>query len=220
MGALEIGEPWKVLVLVILSARTKDEQVLRLAPRLFRRFDTIEKLAVADVAAITATINTIGMYKQKAKNLKGMAERVVQEFDGFVPSTMEDLMSLKGVGRKTASVVLSACFDVPAIAVDTHVFRVSKRLGWAKGKTVERVEEELCDAVPKKNWREINRVFVPFGRAICTPAPRCWACSVKDLCAYKQKNLNVPANADAVLAAIAKREAEFVRLKREVVQSL
>ena len=219
-GSLEIGSPYHVLVLVILSARTRDEQVLKLAPGFFKAFPTVERLAKADVAAVTAKVNTVGMYKQKAKNLSAMAKKVVTEFDGEVPRTLDELTSLAGVGRKTASVILAALFGVPAIAVDTHVFRVTKRLGWTKGKTVERVEEELRDTVPKKNWTDINRVFVPFGRAVCTPQPRCWSCPVRDMCAYPKKSLTPPPNADAIRATILAKQEEFVRLKQDAVISL
>ncbi len=173
-GSLEIGSPYHMLVLVILSARTRDEQVLKLAPAFFKAFPTVERLAKADLAAIMAKVNTVGMYKQKAKNLSAMAGRVVANFGGKIPSTIDELTTLAGVGRKTASVILAAIFDTPAIAVDTHVFRVVQRLGWAKANTPEALEKKMLKIVPQELQADCNRIFVPFGRAVCTPTPRCW----------------------------------------------
>lgn len=208
-----------MLVLVVLSARTRDEQVLKLAPGFFKTFPTVERLAKADVAAITAKVNTVGMYKQKAKNLSAMAKRVVTEFHGNVPRTIDELTSLAGVGRKTASVIVSALFATPAIAVDVHVARIVTRLGWlgnVRGGvlyTPEKIEKILRAVVPEKNWSDINRVFVPFGRAVCTPTPRCFACPVADMCAFPKKNMTPPPNADAIRATITAKQEEFVRLK-------
>lgn len=127
-GAMEIGNPYQNLVGVMLSARTRDEQVLKFVPGFFKAFPTVEKLAGATTKHIESRINTIGMFRQKAKNLKKMAQQVVEKFGGMIPSTMDELVSLAGVGRKTASVVLVASFNTPAIAVDTHVHRVTNRL--------------------------------------------------------------------------------------------
>ncbi len=223
-GSLEIGTPYHVLVLVILSARTRDEQVLKLAPGFFKAFPTVERLAKADVAAVTAKVNTVGMYKQKAKNLSAMARRVVETFDGVIPRTLDELTSLAGVGRKTASVILAALFGTPAIAVDVHVARIVTRLGWVGVErrgvlhTPSKIEKILRDVVPEENWADINRVFVPFGRAVCTPAPRCWSCPVADLCAYPKKSLTPPPNAAAIRATILAKQEEFVRLKREAAK--
>jgi len=166
-GAMELGSPYQNLVGVMLSARTRDEQVLKLMPGFWKVFPTIEKLSKATTSEIESKINTIGMYKQKAKNLKKMATDVVEKFDGKIPSTMEELVTLAGVGRKTASVVLVCSFDKTAIAVDTHVFRVTNRLGWIKSKTVEDAERKLLELVPTKYHQTVNRVFVKLGRYIC-----------------------------------------------------
>lgn len=219
-GSLEIGTPYHMLVLVILSARTRDEQVLKLAPCFFKAFPTVERLARADLAAITAKVNTVGMYKQKAKNLQAMARKVVTDFAGEIPSTIDELTSLAGVGRKTASVILVAIFDTPAIAVDTHVFRVVHRLGWAKAKTPGALEAKMLQIVPREFQADCNRVFVPFGRAVCTPTPRCWMCPVRDMCAYPKKNLTAPANAREIQASVKKQQQEFVRLKEEARDAL
>lgn len=223
-GSLEIGTPYHMLVLVILSARTRDEQVLKLAPGFFKAFPTVVRLAKADLAAITAKVNIVGMYKQKAKNLQAMAKKVVADFGGEIPSTIDELITLAGVGRKTASVILVAIFDTPAIAVDTHVSRVVQRLGWIKRRgvshTPETIEHEMRKIVPEQYWADCNRVFVPFGRAVCTPTPRCWMCPVRDLCAYPKKNLIAPDNADAIRASVEKQQHAFVQLKDAVRESL
>src|SRR3989339_517661 len=129
-GAMEIGTPYQNLVAVMLSARTRDEQVLKLLPDFFKRFPTVEVLAQAKLEEIVFKINTIGMYRHKATFLKTMAQDVLQRFSGEIPCAMEELTSLAGVGRKTASVVLVVSFGKKAIAVDTHVHRVTNRLGW------------------------------------------------------------------------------------------
>lgn len=205
-GAMELGSPYQNLVGVMLSARTRDEQVLKLMPGFWKAFPTVEKLSKATTTQIESKINTIGMYRQKAKNLKKMATDVVQKFDGKIPSTMEELVSLAGVGRKTASVVLVCSFDKTAIAVDTHVFRVTNRLGWIKSKTVEDAEKKLLELVPSKYHQTVNRVFVKLGRYICIRSPRCWACPVREQCAFKKKNLVPPKNAEEILKDIDRRE--------------
>lgn len=217
-GALEVGEPYHLLTLVVMSARTRDDQVLKLAPRFFTAFPTVQQLAHADVAAIAATIDTIGMYKQKAKHLSAMARKLVTDFDGVVPCTMEALTSLPGVGRKTASVVLSAAFGVPAIAVDTHVFRVVQRLGWVKAKTPHALEMKLRAHVPEERWDEVNKVFVPFGRAVCTPAPRCWNCPLQDICTYTKKQTTPPEDAAAIRARIAAAQEAMAQLTRDAAR--
>jgi endonuclease-3 len=216
-GAMEIGDPYRTTVAVILSARTRDEQVLKLLPRFFRAFPTPQKLAAATPKQIEAKINTIGMYKQKARNINKMAKSVVADFGGKVPKTMDELVSLAGVGRKTASVVLVACFDQPAVAVDTHVHRVTNRLGWVSAKTPEKTEQTLLKIVPRDVQRTVNQVFVKFGRYICIPGkPRCWMCPVREHCAYKHKNLFEPKDADAIRADLERREIELEKLRRNV----
>ncbi|TAL49799.1 endonuclease III [Patescibacteria group bacterium] len=216
-GAMEIGNPYQNLVGVMLSARTRDEQVLKLMPAFFRAFPTVEKLAQATTKQIENKINTIGMYRQKAKNLKKMAGQVMRGNDGKVPKTMKKLVELAGVGRKTASVVLVASFDTPAIAVDTHVHRVTNRLGWVKTKTPQNTEEVLLKLVPDQDKHTINQVFVKHGRYICISKPRCWACPVRDLCAFQKKNFEAPKNAQAILDDIDRREKVLEELRRQAI---
>ncbi len=187
-GMVDLGTPEDTLLATLLSARTRDEQVLKVYPALRKKFPKLSDLAKADIADIVKCIATIGLYRGKARAIKLLAKRVVEVYDGKIPSTMEDLLTLPGVGRKTASCVLWYGFGKPAMAVDTHVFRVAHRLGWAKGKTSEIVEQELMKLVPRKLWGEVNRVFVQFGRDICRPGiPQCYRCPVARWCAYQPK---------------------------------
>ncbi len=226
-GAMEVGDPYRTLVAVILSARTRDEQVLKLLPKFFSVFPTPQKLAKADFDAIASKVNTIGMYRQKARRLHEMAKIIVERYDGNIPDTMEELVRLPGVGRKTASVVLVACFGKPAIAVDTHVHRVTNRLGWVsaiggsasggKTKTPEKTEQALLTLVPENLHRVVNRVFVKFGRYICIPGrPRCWMCPIRDYCQYPKKNLIAPRDADEIRRDLKRREKELETLRRAV----
>lgn len=216
-GAMEIGNPYQNLVGVLLSARTRDEQVLKLMPGFFAAFPTVYELSKATEKEIESKINTIGMFRQKAKSLKKMAQRVVEVYDGKIPQTMEDLVTLGGVGRKTASVVLVASFDTPAIAVDTHVHRVTNRLGWVKTGAPEKTEQALLPMVPDKWKRTVNQVFVKHGRYLCIRQPRCWACPVKDMCAFKPKNLETPKNAQAILEDIERRESLLEQMRQDAI---
>ncbi len=215
-GALHAGTSYHMIVMVALSARTRDEQILKLAPGFFTAFPTVQSLAAASIQDITDRINTIGLYKQKAKNLKAMVQMIVDDFDGKVPRTMDELVRLPGVGRKTASVILVAAFDVPAIAVDTHVHRVVNRLGWVKTKTVEATEQALLRILPESMYAIVNRVFVPFGRTICIAKPRCWTCPLVNECTLAQKNLTPPANAEKILGTIRAMREGIRVLKEEL----
>ena len=220
-GALDIGSDFQMLVAVVLSARTKDEQVLKALPGLFGAYPDVDACVRATPEEIGVHISRIGLYKSKAKYIVALAKRLRDEYGGKVPGTMGELVALPGVGRKTASVLLTARFATPAIAVDTHVFRIIQRLGWAKGSSVGILEKKLLRVVPDELQREVNMTMVPFGRAICIPGiPRCWACPVVDLCAYKQKNLERPKDAEMILEKAEKQRKEIERLKDEANVSL
>lgn len=219
-GALHVGTPYHMIVMVALSARTRDEQILKLAPGFFQAFPTVHDLAAADLESITNAINTIGMFRQKARNLSQMAKLVVHEFGGEVPQTMDELVRLPGVGRKTASVILVAAFNTPAIAVDTHVHRVVNRLGWVKTKTVEATEQALLRIIPESMQPMVNRVFVPFGRTICIAKPRCWACPLVNECAFANKNLIPPSNREKVLSTIQSMRDGIRALKERLYDAL
>lgn len=215
-GAMEFGTPYQSLVAVLLSARTRDEQVLKLLPEFFKEFPNCKSLAYATELQVQVKINTIGMYRQKAKNLVRLARRVMEEYNGEIPDTIEELTTLAGVGRKTASVILPYQFGKSAIAVDTHVHRVTNRLGWVKTKTPHKTETALLELIPRKWHPTVNRVFVKLGRYVCIRNPRCWTCPLADVCAYKDKNLERPKHADKIVADMKRREAELQQLRKKV----
>ncbi len=189
-GMVDLGNPEDTLIATLLSARTTDAQVLKVYPGLRKRFPRLQDFAEASVEDIARSIASIGLYRNKAKAIQALAKRLLEVYDGKVPDRMVDLLTLPGVGRKTASCVLWYGFGKPAMAVDTHVFRIAHRLGWAKGKTAEQVEQELMQVVPEFLWGTLNRLFVQFGRDVCKPqVPQCWRCPVRDLCTYSNKIL-------------------------------
>ena len=185
---IDFGTPEDTLIATLLSARTRDEQVLAVYPGLRQRFPTLHDLAKATTRQIAPLIRHVGFFQTKARAIKGLAQMLLEKHNGIVPRTMEELVELPGVGRKTASCVLSYAFHIPAIAVDTHVFRLAHRWQWANGKTPEEIEEKLKGLFLEKDWNEINRVCVLFGRTICLPGkPKCWQCPVRAQCPYEPK---------------------------------
>ena len=215
-GVLEIGNPFAMTVAVLLSARTKDEQVLKCLPALFKKYPTPEKMAKASSDDIAKLISSVGFYKTKAKQVKALASMLVKDFGGVIPDTIEEMIRLPGVGRKTASVVLSGAFHKQTIAVDTHVFRVVNRLGWVKAKSAPEMEKKLLAIVPEKQKSDVSHAMVPFGRAICVPNPRCWACPVAELCEYSKKNLAPPKDAEGIMDKMKAKEALLHERKEEV----
>lgn len=189
-GAVELDRAEDVLLATVLSARTRDEQVLKVYPKLRRRFPTLKVLARAKESAIAEELKEIGLYRAKAKAMKGIAKALLERHGGNVPSVRDALVSLPGVGRKTANCVLCYAFKVPAIAVDTHVHRIANRLGWVKTRRPEDTEQALMRLIPKGLWLHVNRVFVQFGRAVCLPRrPKCYVCPVRKWCRYPHKTL-------------------------------
>ncbi len=181
-------EPFHVLIATVISQRTKDEVTYHVAEKLFSRYPDAKSLKDAPEEEIARLIYPAGFYKQKAKKIKEIARIIDEEYGGKVPDTIDELLKLPGVGRKTANIVLSRCFNQDVIAVDTHVHRIANRLGWVHTKTPEETERELMKVLPKKYWREINELLVMFGRTICKPiGPKCDICPVKDYCEYKKK---------------------------------
>ncbi len=175
---------WQLLIGTILSARNRDDTVNKATPGLFAKWGSPEELATADVEEIKKAIATIGMTNTKAKNIKKCAEIVNERHSGKVPSTREELEALPGVGRKTANIVLMYGFDKPALAVDTHVHRISNRTGIAKG-TVKKVEEGLSEILPEEKWWKVNRLLIAHGRKVCrSQGPKCSECTIADLCEY------------------------------------
>ncbi len=181
----EERDPFKILVSAILSTRTRDEATIEASERLFRLVKTPEDLAKMKVEKIEELIRGVGFYREKAKKLKKLGEVLVKEFNSKVPDKLEDLLSLPGVGRKVANVVLAEAFGKEAIAVDTHVHRISNRLGLVETKTPEETEEELKKIVPKEYWRRVNKAMVGFGQTVCKPIkPKCNECKLVEICKY------------------------------------
>ncbi len=181
---------FELLIAVVLSAQTTDVSVNKVSPELFKRFGTPEKMDQADVKEIESLIQSIGLYRNKAKNIKMLAHELVTKYHSEVPSNRDALESLPGVGRKTANVVLSNAFGIPALAVDTHVARVSARLGLAsKTDSVLEIEHKLMKKIPKERWQKVHHQLIFFGRYHCLArSPKCDQCPLYDLCKYEDKS--------------------------------
>ncbi len=192
-GELQHKNPYELLIAVILSAQATDVSVNKATPALFEAFPTPETLAAASVEEIIPKIKTIGLYRNKAKNIKACAQQLIERFDGQVPTTREELISLPGVGRKTANVVLGDAFGIPAIAVDTHVERVSKRLRICRlNASVLEVEETLMKKIPEDKWVKTHHTLIFFGRYHCTARnPRCEVCPLLEMCQEGKNRMKV-----------------------------
>jgi endonuclease-3 len=185
---LHYRDPFTLLVAVVLSAQATDASVNRVTPDLFRTADTPAKLAKLGQAALTDKIKTIGLYRNKAKNLIALANKLVAEHGGKVPDSREVLMTLPGVGRKTANVVLNTAFGQSTIGIDTHAFRVANRTGLAPGKTPLEVELKLNRIVPERYKHNAHHWLILHGRYVCKARrPECWRCIIADICLYKPK---------------------------------
>lgn len=182
--ALTHENPLQLLVATILSAQCTDARVNKVTPALFARYPTASDLAQSDRSELEELVRTTGFYRNKAKSIHGAASKLAEEFDGEVPRTMEELLTLPGVARKTANVVLGTAFRIASgFVVDTHVFRLSHRLGLAKGKTPVEVEKEMMALIPEKHWIDFGHILIHHGRAVCSArAPRCDDCVVASHC--------------------------------------
>ncbi|MBP7148475.1 MAG: endonuclease III [Acidobacteria bacterium] len=180
---LEHVDPFQLLVATILSAQTTDKAVNQVTPALFRRYPTPAALAAAEPAEVEPLIASIGLFRNKARSVVGAARALVERFGGVVPRDREGLESLPGVGRKTANVVLSTAFRVPALAVDTHVTRLAQRLRLSDDPRPEKIEADICAAVPPADWGFTSHALIWHGRRVCSArAPRCAACVLARLC--------------------------------------
>ena len=177
--------PFQLLVATILSAQTTDKKVNQVTETLFKDYPDLDAFLTLDVEELEQRIKQIGLYRSKAKNIIMMCNQLKEKFNGEVPRTMEELTSLAGAGRKTANVVLSNAFGVPSIAVDTHVFRVSNRLGLAKADNVLDTEMQLQKELPKKEWSFTHHLLIFHGRYCCIARnPKCYQCKLTDKCNY------------------------------------
>ena len=185
---LEYKTPYELLVATVLSAQSTDVRVNIVTKELFKNFNTPEKILKLGEEKLMEYIKSIGFYNVKSKNIIALSHLLIQNYDSQVPDEMDELLKLPGVGRKTAHVVLSNCFGVPAIAVDTHVFRVSTRLGFSDKKDPLQVEQDLMKKISKKYWTDAHHAFIFHGRRICKARnPICELCSVQSYCKFYKK---------------------------------
>jgi endonuclease-3 len=189
--ALHHDSAWQLVVATILSAQCTDVRVNLVTPELFRIFPTPKSLASAPLPAIEEVIRTTGFFRNKAKSIKGAAQLLLSDFNGIVPQTMPELLRLPGVARKTANVVLGSWFGIAeGIVVDTHVFRISHRLGLAKGDTPQKVEQELIKIIPRDRWIAFSHEVIHHGRKLCIARkPKCAECPLENLCHAKDKTV-------------------------------
>jgi endonuclease-3 len=187
--ALTHRSPWELLVATILSAQCTDVRVNMVTPELFRRFPTPAAMAKATLPQLEALIRTTGFYHNKAKSIQGAARKLVAEFGGQVPQTLAELITIPGAARKTANVVLGVAYGkAEGVVVDTHVFRIARRLGLAKGDTPEKVEQELMRILPQDRWIAFSHLLIQHGRQICyARKPKCDRCNLEQLCDSKDK---------------------------------
>jgi len=176
-------DPFKVLISTILSARTKDANTKAATDKLFAKYNTPQLIAQGDIEELENLIRQSGFYRVKAARIKDVSKIILNDYKGKVPEDFEELIALPGVGGKTANCVLVYGFNVPAIPVDTHVHRISNRLGWVKTKKPEETEKALSKIIPKEQWIRINRIFVKFGQQICVPInPKHQLCPIESIC--------------------------------------
>jgi endonuclease-3 len=180
---LHYDTPWQLLFSTIMSAQCTDKKVNEVAEKLYKKYPTVQAFADADLSELEEDIHATGFYHNKAKNIKACARRLLDDYGGEVPRTIEELTSLPGVGRKTANVIRGNIYHDPSIVVDTHVGRISRRLGFTEEKDPAKVEGDLMKKIPREHWIAINIQFIALGRSICTArSPKCQECFLSDLC--------------------------------------
>lgn len=181
---------WQLLTAIMLSAQSTDKQVDEALPGLWKKFPDIESIVQAPVEEVENAIKSIGLYKVKARNIKKCCEKLLTEYDQKVPTTIEKLVELPGVGRKTATLFLADAYGIPGVTVDTHVFRISRRIGWAAGNNPVQVEKELMKALPKEHWNRINFQLIYHGRSVCTARKaKCGNCVLRKWCEFPQETI-------------------------------
>ena len=187
--ALTHRSPWELLVATILSAQCTDVRVNMVTPELFRRFPTPQKMAKATLPQLEALIRTTGFFHNKAKSIQGAARKIVSNFNGQVPQTLAELITIPGAARKTANVVLGVAYGkAEGVVVDTHVFRIAHRLGLAKGETPQKVEQESMRILPQSRWIDFSHQIIHHGRQVCDARkPKCDRCNLEQLCTAKDK---------------------------------
>jgi len=180
---LDYKNAFQLLVATVLSAQCTDKRVNQTTPALFKKYPNPQKMAKADLRDIQRLVMSTGFFRAKAKNIKGLSNKIIEEFDGKVPSNLEDLITLPGVGRKTANVVLGHAFGIPGITVDTHFGRLSRRFGWSKQSNPVKVEFEVGELISEKEWTNLSQRMIWHGRRVChSRKPACGACALAKLC--------------------------------------
>ena len=181
--ALHHDNPFQLAVATILSAQCTDKRVNMVTPELFKKYPTPKHFAKAPIEAIEKLIHSTGFYRNKAKSIKGLSQKLLAEHEGAIPKTLAELVKLPGIGRKTANVILGVAFNTPGIVVDTHVTRLTNRFGLTKQKNAVKIEFEMMDLIPKKDWTDFGLLLIAHGRAICDARkPKCEVCPVNHLC--------------------------------------
>ncbi|MEL7646595.1 MAG: endonuclease III [Sedimentibacter sp.] len=191
---LDYATPFQLLVSTMLSAQATDKSVNKVTAEMYACYPDLDSFLTLTQEELEQKIKKIGLYKNKAKNIYSMCRVLKEKYSGHVPTNMDDLISLPGVGRKTASVVLVEAFNIPAFPVDTHVYRVTRRIGLAEGSTADKVSDEMMKKLPKYKWHLTHHLFITHGRETCIAQnPRCSDCAVRDLCNYYRKEFKAKA---------------------------
>ena len=191
MCSLAFKTPFQMAIAVILSAQCTDERVNKITPSLFEKYGTPQAICNMEINDLEKIIYPCGFYKNKAKNIKAMAKEILEKYNGQMPNTMEQLMSLPGVGRKSANVIMLEAFNKPeGIAIDTHAKRIAKRVGFSKETTPEKIEKDILKLIPKEYYKDVNHLLVWHGRKICEARkPKCNECPIKEVCETNNSNI-------------------------------
>jgi len=180
---LDFANPLQLLIATVLSAQCTDKRVNQVTPALFKKYKNVSAFAGAKQSELESLIHSLGFFRMKAKSIKGLAIKILEDFDGDVPGNLESLITLPGVGRKTANVVLGHAFDIPGITVDTHFGRLSRRFGWSTSQDPVKVEHEVGALIPQKEWTNLSQRMIWHGRRIChSRKPACGACPLSKIC--------------------------------------
>ena len=185
--SLDFTTPFEMLVAVCLSAQCTDERVNKTTPSIFMKYKTPQDFADANIEELEVLVHPCGFYKNKSKNLKAAGRTIISEYNGEVPQSMEELIKIPGVGRKSANVIMLEAFNNPqGIAVDTHCKRIANRLGFSKESEPSKIEKDLCKYIPKEYWKDVNHILIWHGRNMCTSCnPKCEKCNLKEYCRFK-----------------------------------
>lgn len=187
--ALDHSNVWELLVATILSAQCTDARVNKVTPALFKRYSKVEDYAGADLIEMEELIHSTGFFKNKAKNIRAAAQIVLQKYSGQVPRTMDELVHIPGVGRKTANVILGNYYGVPALTVDTHMIRINQLLGFSSSQDAVKVEFQLMELIPRKEWIQYTHLIIHHGRTVCVARrPRCGECAIQNECVWGKRH--------------------------------